>query len=294
MAGALFLAHGNAAQRARFLRPLLRADETWCQLFSEPGAGSDLANVSTRAVPDGEQLVVDGQKVWTSYAQLCDWGMLLARTDPDVPKHRGITMLVLALRTPGVEIRPLRQISGQAHFNEVFLTGVRVPADQVVGAVGGGWGAARTVLTQEAGLAATTTTSGDAAALARLARERGVADDPRVRQAIARAWTAERHVEWLGRRRVDPSAVKVAWSEARAHKDQVALSVLGPAGILWGGDAPHGAFWQTQFLDRFWGTVGGGTNEVHRTMIGERVLGLPPEPRVDKDVPFRDQAGPLG
>jgi acyl-CoA dehydrogenase len=148
------------------------------------------------------------------------------------------------------------------------------------------------VLTQEAGLAGGNTTSGDAAALARLARDHGGADDGRLRQDLARAWTAERLVDWAARRGGVPSAVKVLWSETRAHKDQTALSVLGPAGMLSGADAPRHSYWQTQFLDRFWGTIGGGTNEVHRTMIGERALGLPPERRVDKDVPFRDQVGP--
>jgi alkylation response protein AidB-like acyl-CoA dehydrogenase len=297
MAGAVLLAHGTEAQRDRFLPRLLRGDDAWCQLFSEPGAGSDLANLATRAVLDGDgpgaAFVVDGQKVWTSNAHLCDWGLLLARTDPAVPKHRGITFLLVDLRSPGVEIRPLRQISGQAHFSEVFLTAVRVPVDQLVGTVGGGWAAARTVLAQEAGLAGSTFATADAAAVVGVVADHGQAADPLVRQRVAAAWSDERIVRWLGERRADPSAVKVAWSEARARKDLTALAALGPAGALWGADAPAGGYWPTQVLDRFWGTIGGGTNEVHRTMIGERALGLPPEPRVDKDVPWRDQAGPL-
>jgi alkylation response protein AidB-like acyl-CoA dehydrogenase len=301
MAGAALLAHGTDAQKRRFLTRLLRADDAWCQLFSEPGAGSDLANVATRAMPadepagrGGPAFIVDGQKVWTSNAQFCDWGLLLARTDPAVPKHRGMTFLLVDLRTPGVEIRPLRQISGRAHFSEVFLTGVRIPADQVVGTVGGGWAVARTVLAQEAGLAGSTFPAADAAALAALARATGVDRDPLLRQAIAAATIEERILGWLGERSVDPSVVKVAWSEGKARKDLAALAALGPAGALSGGDAPAGGYWQTQVLDRWWGTVGGGTNEIHRTMIGERALGLPPEPRVDKDVPWRDQAGGVG
>ncbi len=295
MAGAALLVHGTDAQRARFLPRLLRADDAWCQLFSEPGAGSDLANVATRAVPtdDGAAFVVDGQKVWTSNADLCDWGMLLARSDPAVPKHRGLTFLLVDLRSPGVEIRPLRQISGQAHFSEVFLTGVRVSADQVVGTVGGGWAVARTVLGQEAGLAGSTFPAADVAALAALARAVGADREPVLRQRIAAAAIEERILGWLGERAADPSAVKVAWSEGKARKDLAAVVALGPAGALYGADAPAAGYWQTQVLERWWGTVGGGTNEVHRTMIGERALGLPPEPRVDKDVPWRDQVGGL-
>ena len=133
MVGPVLLSHGSVAQRSRFLRPLLRADETWCQLFSEPSAGSDLANLATRADRDGDEFVVNGQKVWTSNAHVCDFAILLARTNPDVPKHRGITFFLLDLRTPGIEVRPLRQITGAAHFNEVFLTDVRVPIANVVG-----------------------------------------------------------------------------------------------------------------------------------------------------------------
>jgi alkylation response protein AidB-like acyl-CoA dehydrogenase len=241
--------------------------------------------------PGATSFVVDGQKVWTSNADLCDWGMLLARSDPAVPKHRGLTFLLLDLRSPGVEIRPLRQISGQAHFSEVFLTGVRVPGDQVVGTVGGGWAVARTVLAQEAGLAGSSFPAADATALVALARRIGTDRDPVLRQALAAAVVEERILAWLGERSVDPSLVKVAWSEGKARKDLTALRALGPAGVLSGADAPAAGYWQTQVLDRWWGTVGGGTNEVHRTMIGERALGLPPEPRVDKDVPWRDQSG---
>ena len=150
MVGPVLLRHGSAAQRERYLRLLLRADEAWCQLFSEPVAGSDLANLATRAVRDGAEFVVNGQKVWTSSAHLCDFAILLARTNPDASKHRGISFLLLDMRTPGMEVRPLRQITGAAHFNEVFLTDVRVPLANLVGEIDGGWAVARAVLAHEA------------------------------------------------------------------------------------------------------------------------------------------------
>ena len=298
MVGALLLAHGRDDQRARHLRPLLRGDEAWCQLFSEPGAGSDLANVSAKAERDGDDFVINGQKVWNSNAHLCDWGILIARTDFDVPKHRGITFFLVDMHSPGIEPRPLRQITGHAHFTEVFLTDVRVPASNVVGAVDGGWGPTRTVLSSEATMIGTTTTSGDASAVIALARERGLDRDPRVRQRLARVVSEERILGYMSdrvlsavrvgaRSPIDPSVLKVYWSETRAFRDEVAVDVLGAAGGLAGTDAPKHGYWQTQMLNRYWGTVGGGTSEIHRNMIGERALGLPPEPRVDKDVPFR-------
>jgi alkylation response protein AidB-like acyl-CoA dehydrogenase len=298
MVGAVLMAHGTAEQRARHLRPLLRGDDAWCQLFSEPGAGSDLASLSARAERDGDEFVVNGQKVWNSNAHLCDWGILIARTDFDVPKHRGITFFVVDMRTPGIEPRPLRQITGHTHFTEVFLTDVRIPAGNVVGAIDGGWAPTRTVLSSEATMIGTTTTSGNAAALIALAQERGVASDRPLRQRLARVVCEERILRFMSDRvlealragvspPIDASVLKVYWSETRAFRDEVAVDLLGAAGSLAGGDAPRNGYWQTQMLNRYWGTVGGGTSEVHRTMIGERALGLPPEPRVDKDVPFR-------
>ena len=298
MVGAVLLAHGRDDQRSRYLRPLLRGDEAWCQLFSEPGAGSDLANLSASAVRDGDDFVINGQKVWNSNAHLCDWGILIARTDFDVPKHRGITFFLVDMHSPGIEARPLRQITGHAHFTEVFLTDVRVPAANVVGAVDGGWGPTRTVLSSEATMIGTTTTSGDASALIALARERGLDRDRRVRQRLARVVSEQRILGYMSdrvlsavrvgsRSPIDASVLKVYWSETRALRDEVAVDLMGAAGTLAGADAPKHGYWQTQMLNRYWGTVGGGTSEIHRNMIGERALGLPPEPRVDKDVAFR-------
>ncbi|MEO8694313.1 MAG: acyl-CoA dehydrogenase family protein [Acidimicrobiales bacterium] len=297
MVGALLLVHGSDEQRATYLRGLLRGDDAWCQLFSEPGAGSDLANLSARADRDGDEFVVNGQKVWNSNAHLCDWGILIARTNFAAPKHKGITFFIVDMRTPGIEPRPLRQITGHTHFTEVFLTDVRIPAANVVGVIDGGWGPTRTVLSSEATMIGSTTTSGNAAALIALARAIGCAGDDRVRQRLARVVSEERILAFMSDRvlsairagsasPIDPSVLKVYWSETRAYRDEVAVDLLGPAGTLAGADAPKNGYWQTQMLNRYWGTVGGGTSEVHRTMIGERALGLPPEPRVDKDKPF--------
>ncbi|CAB4741439.1 unannotated protein [freshwater metagenome] len=291
MVGTMLLAHGTDEQRLRYLPSLLRADETWCQLFSEPDAGSDLANVGTRAITDGDHFVVTGQKVWTSYAQYCERAILLARTDPAAPKHKGITAMIVDFASPGITVRPLQLITGHSHFNEVFLDQVRVPVTDVVGSINGGWGVARSVLSSEATQIGTTADSGDVAALIDLAHQLGVAGDPRVRQQLSRAWTNERLVRMLNERvldavrrgvrpDVDPSVLKVFWSEAKVHKDLVALSILGPAGTLYGTDAPRGGYWNTQVLNRYWATVGGGTSEVHRNMIAERALGLPREAQI--------------
>jgi len=293
MVGPTLLRFGNVPQRDRYLRPLLRADETWCQLFSEPSAGSDLANLSTRAERRGDEFVVNGQKVWTSNAHLCDFAILLARTNPDAPKHRGISFLLLDLRAPGVEVRPLRQITGAAHFNEVFLTDVRVPVENAVGDIDGGWAPARAVLAHEAALIG----EGNAAAmgygaLLELARERGCGSDPIVRQRLAYVYSCEAILRYMklrvehsprggGRPEIDGSVMKVFWSEARRERAELGVALLGAAGALDGE-------WPMQLLEQFAGTIGGGTNEVHRTMIGERVLGLPPEARVDRDVSYRE------
>jgi acyl-CoA dehydrogenase len=299
MVGPALIHHGNDTQRERYLRPLLRGDEAWCQLFSEPAAGSDLANLATRAVRDGDEFVVNGQKVWSSNAHLCDFGILLARTNVDVTKHRGISFFIVDLRTPGIEIRPLRQITGAAHFNEVFLTDVRIPAENVVGEIDGGWGAARTVLANEASVIG----GGNAAAvgldaLVAFAQTNGAANDPALRQRLARAVTDERILGYMrgrvqaavraGRRPdIDPSVLKIRWAEARRDRAALGVAIAGASGMLLD-------TWPLQLLEYFSGTIGGGTSEVHRNMIGERALGLPPEPRVDKDVPYRELASLRG
>jgi alkylation response protein AidB-like acyl-CoA dehydrogenase len=297
LVGPTLLSHGTSEQCDRYLRPLLRGDEVWCQLFSEPEAGSDLAALRTRAVRDGDELVVDGQKVWTSGARHADFAILLVRTDPTAPKHRGISYLLLDMTTPGIEIRPLRQITGAAHFNEVFLTEVRVPLDNVVGEVDGGWAPARTTLTNESALIGGSSGSGgDAAAVVALARETCRTNDPAVRQMLARVVSRERVLGWMRDRvqtdllagrepAIDGSVLKVLWSRDRAAKGEAAIALQGAAGMLTARDARRGGFWQTLLLNRFWASIGGGTDEIHRTMIGERALGLPREPRVDRGLP---------
>jgi alkylation response protein AidB-like acyl-CoA dehydrogenase len=301
MVGPTLIAHGSEAQKARYLPALLRGDEVWCQLFSEPGAGSDLAGLRTRAVRDGDEWVVNGQKVWSSGAHHSELGILLTRTDPDAPKHQGITYFVLDMRSPGIEVRPLRQINGVAHFNEVFLTDVRIPHDNVVGEVNGGWAVTQTTLGAERVLIG----SGGAVGfrdLARLAREQGRTGEAALRQRLADAYIRFEIVKYLGQRAqaarrngaavgAEASVLKLAVSRNVALNGDLALALEGAPAMLLHEDAPYGGFWQQQFLNQ-WGTrIGGGTEQVQRNVIGERVLGLPPEPRPDKRVPFRELAG---
>jgi alkylation response protein AidB-like acyl-CoA dehydrogenase len=280
---------------------LLRGEEVWCQLFSEPGAGSDLAGLRTRAVRDSDEWVVNGQKVWSSGAHHSELGILLARTAPNAPKHQGITYFVLDMASPGIEVRPLRQINGVAHFNEVFLTDVRVPHDNVVGEVNGGWGVAQTTLGAERALIG----GGGAVAfrdLARLARDQGRARDPLLRQRLADAFVRFEILKYLGRRaqaaqrhgrsaEAEASVLKLAMSQHVASNGDLALALEGAPGMLLHGDAPYGGFWQQSFMNQWGVRIGGGTEQVQRNVIGERVLGLPPEPRPDKSVPFRELAG---
>ena len=299
LVGPALLRHGSPEQKARFLPPLLRGDELWCQLFSEPGAGSDLAALATRAVRDGDEWVVTGQKVWTSAAQHAGFGILLARTDPDSPKHRGLTMFVLDMAAAGVRVVPLVQATGMSHFNEVFLDEVRAPADAVIGEVGGGWAVARTVLASEAGMIGGAGQTSTFPAVLEVARRFGRTADPSVRQVLARIHTEQRILDFLRMRMQtailqrrgtppDPSVLKNAFTRALRRRVELAVELEGPAGMLAGKDAPEDGFWQVQVMAQFASRIGGGTEEVHRNMIGERALGLPPEPRDDKDLPWRE------
>ncbi len=294
------LTYGSDEQKERFLRPTLRGDVTWCQLFSEPEAGSDLAALRCRAERDGDELVVNGQKLWTTSAQFCEWGFLLVRSDPEVPKHQGISFVLVDMKSPGIEVRPLPTITGGRHFNEVFFSDVRVPLENVVGGLGGGWAVARLVLAHESVSIGTSAARNDATLdLVRVAKARGSFEDPVVRQGLAASYIEERVLGWLGDRirnavldgehpDVDGSVVKVLWAESRARKGELAMQVLGPDAMLDGDDTEARGFWQNLLLDRYMGTIGGGTVEVHRNGIGERVLGLPREPRPDREVPFRE------
>jgi alkylation response protein AidB-like acyl-CoA dehydrogenase len=302
MVGPTLIAHGTPEQQQRYLDPMLRGDEMWCQLFSEPGAGSDLAALRTRAVRDGETWTVNGQKVWTSGAHYSQSAILLARTEPDNPKHRGITFFLVDMATPGIEVRPLRQITGHAHFNEVFLTDVEIPAENVVGEVNGGWGVAMTTLASERVLIGGGSTSTGIDQLIDLAREFGRDEDATVRQDMARAYTRLRLLEFLGYRAQtavsqgkapgpEVSVMKLAISQHVEATGDLLMALEGPAATLSGEDAVRDQMAQYQFLGQWSVRIGGGTDQVQRNVIGERVLGLPREASTDKDVPFRERQG---
>jgi len=297
------LAHGSDAQRAAHVDPILRGEELWCQLFSEPGAGSDLASLGTRAVVDGDEYVVNGQKVWNSFAQVADYGILLARTDPSLPKHKGITYFMVPMDTPGFDIRPLRQITGVAHFNEVFMTDVRIPADNVVGEVDAGWPVARTTLGSEramisGGSSGSSTTRDDIIALA---KTRGVEVDPSVRQGIAEAYARISILEYLGFRLrtalsrgempgQEASVMKLAFSQNAARTGDLVMEIMGADGMLWGEDAIDHSRWQNYFLGQYAVRIGGGTDEVQRNIIAEQVLGLPRELVDNRGAPWNEQS----
>jgi len=299
MAGPTIIAHGTPEQKERYLGPLIRGEETWCQLFSEPGAGSDLAGVSTRAVRDGDEFVVNGQKVWTTTPEDTDHAILLARTDPSKPKHRGITYFLLDMDTPGIEIRPLVQMTGASHFAEVFLTDVRIPAENVLGEVDGGWRVAMTTLLNERIFIGDGNRRTGSAELIELARRCGRLDDPVIRQGIAAAHERESILTYLGYRvrtalvqgrepGREASCMKLAVARHLKLSTELALEVQGPAGTLVGG---VGGEWYQHFLAAPSIRIAGGSDEIQRNVIAERTLGLPGDVRVDKDVPFSDIPG---
>jgi alkylation response protein AidB-like acyl-CoA dehydrogenase len=300
MCGPTLIAHATEEQKHRFLPPLIRGEEIWCQLFSEPDAGSDLASLKTRAERDGDVFVVNGQKVWSSGAHHSNWGILLARTDPLVPKHKGITYLLLDMQTPGVEVRPLVQLTGHAHFNEVFLTDVPVPVSRVVGEVNGGWGVAHTTMAHERTLiGATSGQTTTVAALIDLARRCGRSGDAQIRQGIARAHSRIEVLRYLNLqvqtavslgKTVGPGAsiMKLFLSQHVSLTGDLVMAITGAHGMLAGHSAVDEGRWQNVFLNQWASKIGGGTDQIQRNTIAERVLGLPAEPRVDKDVPFAD------
>jgi len=290
LAGPTLLAHGTDEQRARWLPRILSAEELWCQLFSEPGAGSDLAAVATRATPAEGGWVLDGQKVWTSYAQFADWGVCLARTDPEAPKHHGISYLVVDMHAAGVEVRPLVQSTGEAEFNEVFLDGVFVPADRLVGPEHEGWKVANSTLSHERGTNPRQLVIHIQLLeeLLRLAAADGALDDVRLRQRLAQAYVEVRlfrlhNLRTISRlaKGLDPgpegSALKLYWSEMSQRLHDTAMAVLGDAAPLWRGasDNPGDGEWQRSWLYYQASSIFAGTNEIQRNILAERVLGLP-------------------
>ncbi|WP_460749658.1 acyl-CoA dehydrogenase family protein [Nocardiopsis oceani] len=293
---------GTEEQKHRYLRPLLRGEEIWCQLFSEPGAGSDVASLQSRAVRNSDGWILDGQKVWTTGAQIADFGAVLVRTDPDVPKHRGLTMFVVDMRAPGVTVRPLRDMTGRSVFNEVFFDSVRLPSDSVIGEVDQGWTAAVTMLGHErvfiGGMATRRADALAFPALAELARERGVDRNPAVRERLARLYAQQRGLNLFTQRlrqEADAgrppgargSVAKLVGALNDALAVETAGDVAGPAALAWNGDDEGAAERALAVNAAPSGSIAGGTNEIQRNIIGERVLGLPKEPSVDRDVPFR-------
>jgi alkylation response protein AidB-like acyl-CoA dehydrogenase len=294
LVGPTLLAHGTDAQKARWLPGILDAGQLFCQLFSEPDAGSDLAAVATRATKVDGGWELHGQKVWTSYAQFADWGLCLARTDPDARKNRGISAFMVDMRAPGIDIRPLRQITDEADFNEVFFDGAFVADDQLIGPVNGGWGVSGSTLTHERGtnprqLVIHTQLLDE---LFRLADERGLSSEPQVEQALAQAFVELRLFQlqnWrsLSRlqhgRELGPEAAtaKLYWSEMSQRMHHTAMDILGDESSLWRGasDNPGEGRWQRSWLYYRAASIFAGTNEIQRNIIGERTLGLPREPR---------------
>ncbi len=311
IAGTTMLAHGSDDMKRRFLRPLLLGEMVTCLLYSEPGAGSDLAAVQTRAERDGEEWVVNGQKVWTTLAHEADYGLLIARTDWDTPKHKGLTFFVFPLDQDGVEVRPIRQMTGDSEFNEVFFTDARVPDAGRIGAVNDGWRVLQTALASERVLmgarrrsmpratadVASSTVEGGADFVA-LARERGSADEPVARQDLARLYTKRLVNLWNGQRAQAAMAVgtssplaslgKLAMSDILHSSAAVNSRFLGAEGMLLAPTSAVADSVNRASMLAYVTSIGGGSDQIQRNIIGERVLGLPREPDLDRDVPFRD------
>ncbi len=311
MAAPTILAYGHSEQQQRWLRPLWTGEEIWCQLFSEPGAGSDLAGLATRAVLDaaGERWVVNGQKVWTSSAHLARWALLVARSDPDVPKHQGLTYFACDMTAPGVEVRPLRQITGEAEFNEVFLTDVPVPDADRIGPVGEGWKVATATLMNERvaiGGGAAPREGGMIGSAARTWRERPELRTPGLHDRLVRLW-ADAEVARLAGARLrqqlaagqpgpEGSAAKLVFARLNQEISEFEVELAGPEGLRyddWTMRRPEGANFYGRdpgyrYLRARGNSIEGGTSEILRNIIAERVLGLPPETRVDTGVPWKD------
>ena len=297
MVGPTLLAHGSEQQQGQWMPSIANGSEIWCQMFSEPEAGSDLANVAMRAERDGDEWILDGQKVWTSRGMWATWGLVLARTDPEVPKHNGLSMFAIRMDSPGVEVRPLVQMNGDKHFSEVFVSGARIPDSYRIGNLGLGWNVAVTVLAHERAAAggggggggvkkrkgaAPTPPSWLAALL-----PSGRFEDPLWRQRATKAYSFDQAAAWTnGRaaasRQPGPAGSGAKLRSTRQYRDRATISLdsLGPEAMLT--DNEH----SLTFLTSPSMAIRGGTDEIQRNIVGERVLGLPSEPRVDRDVPW--------
>jgi alkylation response protein AidB-like acyl-CoA dehydrogenase len=314
MVAPTLVVHGTEEQKVRYLRPLFTGQEVWCQLFSEPGAGSDVASLATRAERDGEEWVLNGQKVWTTLAHLASFGLLIARTNPDLPKHKGMTCFLVDMHAPGVEVRPLYQITGEAEFNEVFFTDDHVPDSARLGDVGEGWRVALTTLMNErvsigGGVARRGT--GPIADALRLWKERWTGDTSAhaaaLRDRLVSSWIRNEVAQLTNQRASqarrsgtpgpEGSVAKLAFAEENQRIYDLCIELLGPEGMLYGSDYPkirpeHVAIGTTDIHKAFLrvraNSIEGGTSEVMRNILGERVLGLPGEPRTDKELPWTD------
>ncbi len=309
MAAPTILACGNEEQKQRWLRPLWTGEQIWCQLFSEPGAGSDLASLATRAVRDGDHWVVNGQKVWTSSAHLAKRALLVTRTDPGVPKHKGMTYFSMDMKAPGVEVRPLRQLTGEAEFSEVFLSDVEIPDTDRIGAVGEGWQVSTATLMNERvaiGGAAAPREGGMIASAARTWRDHPELRTPGLHDDLLRLW-ADAEVARLAGARLrqqlaagqpgpEGSAAKLVFARLNQEISEFEVELAGPEGLRyddWTMRRPEGANFYGRdpgyrFLRAKGNSIEGGTSEILRNIIAERVLGLPAETRLDKDVPWKD------
>ena len=299
--------HGSEEQKQRYLRPLFTGEEVWCQLFSEPGAGSDVASLSSRAVRDGDEWVVNGQKVWTTLAHISRWGMLVARTDPNQPKHKGLTYFVVDMHSPGVEVRPLRQITGEAEFNEVYFTDVRIPDSERLGDIGDGWRVSLTTLMNERvaiGGAIAPKGSGPIGEAVKVWEGLDEAHrDPAKKDELMKLWI-QAEINRLtnirasqNRQKGTPgpegSVGKLAFAETNKKVYEFCVELMGASGMLYGSyemTAPKQAMGhdtlQKAFLRARANSIEGGTSEIMRNILGERVLGLPGDIRVDKDLPW--------
>jgi len=306
MLGNTILVWGTDEQKAHYLPRLLKGDDTWCQGYSEPDAGSDLGNVGLRAELDGDEWILNGQKIWTSAGHLADHIFTLARTDPDSPKHKGISFLLVPMDQPGIEVRPIKMISGDSEFNEVFYTDARVPKDNVIGGVNNGWAVAMSLLGYERGEAAATGPirfKGEFARLLKMAQDRGVANDPVIRQKLAWCYSKVQIMGFLGQRVLtqflaghhpgpDAAIGKLQWSEYHRVVTELAMDILGADALHWEGRKPPSSFgsddsgalndpssWIGTFLNARAGTIYAGSSQIQRNIIGEMILGLPKEPR---------------
>ncbi|HVA71182.1 MAG TPA: acyl-CoA dehydrogenase family protein [Acidimicrobiales bacterium] len=314
MVAPTLVTHGTEEQKQRFLRPLFTGEEIWCQLFSEPGAGSDVATLATRAELDGDEWIVTGQKVWTTLAHLSAYGLLIARTNPDVPKHKGITAFLVDMRAPGVEVLPLYQATGEAEFNECYFNEARIPDTRRLGGVGEGWGVSITTLMNERvsiGGTVPPRSSGLIGEALKIWRQRWAtrrdAHAIAVRSDLMRAWVRNevgRLTNWRAndlRRAGTPgpegSVAKLAFAEENQRTSELCVNLLGAEGMLYGSNYPQirptesamtGGDMRKAFIRMRANSIEGGTSEVMRNIIGERVLGLPGEPRNDKDVAWKD------